>query len=154
SKVEHAVKKIGCMALKMSFKYLGSKVGDCMSRINSWNDVIETMVARLPRWKLKTISIGGRLTLLKSVLGSTPIYHMSMYKVPKTVLHTMEAIRAGVFNGADNNSRKSSWVSWKQVMASKDARGLGVASLFTLNRALMFKWVVGVLHHSKEDFKG
>ncbi|GJX31621.1 RNA-directed DNA polymerase, eukaryota, partial [Tanacetum coccineum] len=141
SKVEHAVKKIGCMALKMSFKYLGSKVGDRMSRINSWNDVIETMVARLPRWKLKTISIGGRLTLLKSVLGSTPIYHMSMYKVPKTVLHTMEAIRARFFNGADNNSRKSSWVSWKQVMASKDAGGLGVASLFALNRALMFKWV-------------
>ncbi|GJR11951.1 RNA-directed DNA polymerase, eukaryota [Tanacetum coccineum] len=27
------------------------------------------------------------------------------------------------------------------VMASKDARGLGVASLFALNRALMFKWV-------------
>ncbi|GJW18747.1 RNA-directed DNA polymerase, eukaryota, partial [Tanacetum coccineum] len=92
SKVEQAVKKIGCMALKMPFKYLGSKVGDRMSRINSWNDVIETMVARLSRWKLKTISIGGRLTLLKS------------------------------------------------VMASKDARGFGVASLFALNMALMFKW--------------
>ncbi|GKB53781.1 hypothetical protein Tco_0904534 [Tanacetum coccineum] len=117
------------------------EVGDRMSRINSWNDVIETMVARLSRWKLKTISIRGRLTLLKSLLGSTPIYHMSMYKVPKTVLHTMEAIRARFFNGADNNSRKSSWVSWKQVMASKDAGGLGVASLFALNRALMFKWV-------------
>ncbi|GJV22275.1 RNA-directed DNA polymerase, eukaryota, reverse transcriptase zinc-binding domain protein, partial [Tanacetum coccineum] len=143
SKVEQAVKKIGCMALKMPFKYLGSKVGDRMSRINSWNDVIETMVARLSRWKLKTISIGGRLTLLKSVLGSTPIYHMSMYKVPKTVLHTMEAIRARFFNGADNNSRKSSWVSWKQVMASKDAGGLGVASLFALNRALI---VIKAIH--------
>nr|GFB01423.1 RNA-directed DNA polymerase, eukaryota, reverse transcriptase zinc-binding domain protein [Tanacetum cinerariifolium] len=37
--------------------------------------------------------------------------------------------------------RKSSWVSWNQVMASKDAGGLGVASLFALNRGLMFKWV-------------
>ncbi|GJU30003.1 RNA-directed DNA polymerase, eukaryota [Tanacetum coccineum] len=32
SKVEHAVEKIGCMALNMPFKYLGSKVGDLMSR--------------------------------------------------------------------------------------------------------------------------
>ncbi|GKD26607.1 RNA-directed DNA polymerase, eukaryota, reverse transcriptase zinc-binding domain protein [Tanacetum coccineum] len=53
----------------------------------------------------------------------------------------MEAIRARFFNGADAKSRKSCWVSWKKVMASKDTGGLGVASLFALNRALMFKWV-------------
>ncbi|GKE33508.1 RNA-directed DNA polymerase, eukaryota, reverse transcriptase zinc-binding domain protein [Tanacetum coccineum] len=141
SKVDQAVEKIGCMALKTPFKYLGSKVGDLMSRIVSWNEVIESMVARLSRWKLKTISIGGRLTLLKSVLGSIPIYHMSIFKVPMKVLQTMETIRARFFNGADINSRKPSWVSWKKVMASKDTGGLGVASLFALNRALMFKWV-------------
>nr|GFA26801.1 RNA-directed DNA polymerase, eukaryota [Tanacetum cinerariifolium] len=37
------------------------------------------------------------------------------------------------FNGADVNSKKPSWV--------KDVGGLGVSSLFALNRALMFKWV-------------
>ncbi|GJX54267.1 hypothetical protein Tco_0282636 [Tanacetum coccineum] len=140
-KVERAIRQIGCMALKMPFKYLGSVVGDRMSRVKAWNDVIDTLVTRLSRWKLKTISIGGRLTLLKSVLGSTPIFHMSIYKVPMAVLRTMEGIRARFFNGADNKVRKSSWVSWNQVMASKDAGGLGVASLFALNRGLMFKWV-------------
>ncbi|GJX31521.1 RNA-directed DNA polymerase, eukaryota, reverse transcriptase zinc-binding domain protein, partial [Tanacetum coccineum] len=141
SRVEQAIRQIGCMALKMPFKYLGSVVGDRMSRVKAWNDVIDTLVTRLSRWKLKTISIGGRLTLLKSVLGSTPIFHMSIYKVPMAVLRTMEGIRARFFNGADNKVRKSSWVSWNQVMASKDAGGLGVASLFALNRGLMFKWV-------------
>nr|GEY27840.1 RNA-directed DNA polymerase, eukaryota [Tanacetum cinerariifolium] len=138
---EQAIRQIGCMALKMPFKYLGSVVGDRMSRVKSWNDVIYTLVTRLSRWKLKTISIGGRLTLLKSILGSTPIFHMFIYKVPMAVLRTMEGIRARFFNGADNKVRKSSWVSWNQVMASKDAGGLGVASLFALNRGLMFKWV-------------
>ncbi|GJS62004.1 RNA-directed DNA polymerase, eukaryota, reverse transcriptase zinc-binding domain protein [Tanacetum coccineum] len=141
SRVEQAIRQIGCMALKMPFKYLGSVVGDRMSRVKAWNDVIDTLVTRLSRWKLKTISIGGRLTLLKSVLGSTPIFHMSIYKVPMAVLRTMEGIRARFFNGADNKVRKSSWVSWNQVMASKDAGGLGVASLFALNRGLLFKWV-------------
>nr|GEV08775.1 RNA-directed DNA polymerase, eukaryota, reverse transcriptase zinc-binding domain protein [Tanacetum cinerariifolium] len=32
-------------------------------------------------------------------------------------------------------------VRWKSVLAAKDVDGLGVSSLFALNRALMFKWV-------------
>ncbi|GJW51957.1 zf-CCHC domain-containing protein [Tanacetum coccineum] len=52
-----------------------------MSRIHSWNEVVDRVIARLLKWKMKTLSIGGRLTLLKSVLGSMPIYHMSIFKV-------------------------------------------------------------------------
>ncbi|GJZ65152.1 RNA-directed DNA polymerase, eukaryota, reverse transcriptase zinc-binding domain protein [Tanacetum coccineum] len=33
------------------------------------------------------------------------------------------------------------WVKWSRVLASKDKGGLGASSYFTLNRALMFKWV-------------
>ncbi|GKB62344.1 RNA-directed DNA polymerase, eukaryota, reverse transcriptase zinc-binding domain protein [Tanacetum coccineum] len=53
----------------------------------------------------------------------------------------MESIRSRFFNGVDIHSKKPSWVRWKNVMASKDKGGLGVSSLFALNRALMFKWV-------------
>ncbi|GJV18660.1 RNA-directed DNA polymerase, eukaryota, reverse transcriptase zinc-binding domain protein [Tanacetum coccineum] len=139
--VEKAAKKIGCMVLNLPFICLGSKVGDLMSRSMSWNEVLEKMVTRLSRWKQKTISIRGRLTLLKSVLGSLPIFQMSMFKVPKTVLKVMEAIWARFFNGFDISARKPCWASWKKVMASKDSGGLGVASLFALNRSLMLKWV-------------
>ncbi|GKF69941.1 hypothetical protein Tco_0202998 [Tanacetum coccineum] len=34
-----------------------------------------------------------------------------------------------------------SWVNWKKVLASKEKGGLGVSSLFALNRGLMFKWI-------------
>nr|GEY47068.1 RNA-directed DNA polymerase, eukaryota, reverse transcriptase zinc-binding domain protein [Tanacetum cinerariifolium] len=39
------------------------------------------------------------------------------------------------------NSNKASWVKWKSVLASKEKGGLGVLSLYALNRALMMKWV-------------
>nr|GFA24865.1 RNA-directed DNA polymerase, eukaryota, reverse transcriptase zinc-binding domain protein [Tanacetum cinerariifolium] len=125
----------------------GDQVGDLMSRIQSWSEIIEGIEARLSRWKLKTVSIGGRLTLIKSVLGAINIYHMSVFKVPMQVLQKLESIRARFFNGTYVNSRKPSWVRWKSVMTSKDVGGLGVSSLFALNRALMFKWVWRFISH-------
>ncbi|GJR15799.1 hypothetical protein Tco_0798451 [Tanacetum coccineum] len=110
-------------------------------RICEWDEIVDKLVGRLSKWKMKTLSIGGRLTLLKAVLGSMSIYHMSIFKVPMKVLHRMESIRSRFFNGVDLNSKKSIWVKWKNVLASKEKGGLGVSSLYALNRALLFKWV-------------
>jgi len=37
--------------------------------------------------------------------------------------------------------KKKTWVSWKKVLAEKEVGGLGVNSLFALNRAMLFKWI-------------
>ncbi|GJS32135.1 putative reverse transcriptase domain-containing protein [Tanacetum coccineum] len=139
--VDQAAKKIGCAILQVLFSYLGSKVSCLMSRIQSWNEIVNNMLTRLSKWKLKTLSIGGRLTLLKSVLGSLPIYHMSLFKVPAKVLLNMESIRCHFFNGIEHNGKKPIWVKWNKVLASKEKGGLGVSSFYALNRALLFKWV-------------
>ncbi|GKF41596.1 hypothetical protein Tco_0124938 [Tanacetum coccineum] len=88
-----AAKSIGCSILHTLFNYLGVKVGGIMSRLSSWDDVIAKLSARLSKWKLKSLSIGGRLTLIKFVLSSLPLYYMSSFKVPKGVLSKMESIR-------------------------------------------------------------
>nr|GEV98791.1 reverse transcriptase domain-containing protein [Tanacetum cinerariifolium] len=81
--VAEATKSIGCSIMKAPFKYLGILVGDNMSSIKAWDETISKMKKRLSRWKLNTLSVGGCLTLLKSMLGSTPIYNMSIFKVGK-----------------------------------------------------------------------
>nr|GEZ14294.1 RNA-directed DNA polymerase, eukaryota [Tanacetum cinerariifolium] len=84
-----------------------TKVGGSMSRIQAWKEVVDKVKARLLRWKMKTLSIGGCLTLLKSVLGSLPIFHMSIFKVSSKVLHELGSLRGHFFNGheAVNNHR-------------------------------------------------
>ncbi|GJW80372.1 RNA-directed DNA polymerase, eukaryota [Tanacetum coccineum] len=48
---------------------------------------------RLSAWKAKSLSIGGRLTLVKSGLGSLSVYFLSLFKAPVKVINTLEAIR-------------------------------------------------------------
>ncbi|GJV62365.1 hypothetical protein Tco_1468465 [Tanacetum coccineum] len=115
--------------------YLGVMVGAGMTRHKAWDDVILKLQSRLSKWKAKTLSIGGRLTLLKSVLGASPLYNMSIFKVPKGVLKVMESIRSNFFKGASMLEKKISWIAWDKVLASKKKGGLGVSSYFALNRA-------------------
>nr|GEY20974.1 RNA-directed DNA polymerase, eukaryota, reverse transcriptase zinc-binding domain protein [Tanacetum cinerariifolium] len=89
NKEKNAAAKIGCLVLKTPFNYLGSRVDDLMSRIQSWHDVTEEMHTRRDPG-------------------------IPYVKVHMKVLQNMESIHVG---------------------------GLGVSSLFALNRALMFKWV-------------
>ncbi|GJZ64026.1 RNA-directed DNA polymerase, eukaryota, reverse transcriptase zinc-binding domain protein [Tanacetum coccineum] len=98
------------------FTHLGVKVGGVMSRIKAWDEVISKLLYRLSKWKLKTLSIGGRLTLIKSVLSYIPYYHMSIFKVPIGVLNSMESIRRIFFNGIDG-TKKMAMIGIKFIKA-------------------------------------
>ncbi|GJW52155.1 RNA-directed DNA polymerase, eukaryota, reverse transcriptase zinc-binding domain protein [Tanacetum coccineum] len=116
--VKNAASKLGCLVLKTPFTYLGTKVGGNMSRKQAWKEVVDKVLSRLSRWKMKLLSIGGRLTLLKSVLGSMLIFHMSIFKVPSSNLKSLESIRSRFFNGQNPKSNKASWKCslWTKVI--------------------------------------
>nr|GEX63821.1 RNA-directed DNA polymerase, eukaryota [Tanacetum cinerariifolium] len=141
SLVTSVANTIGCMTLSLPFSYLGVNVGGHMSRIASWDVVINKVLSRLSKWKMKVLYVGGRLTLLKLMLGSTPIYYMSLFKAPVQVINKLEAIRSHFFHGVDPSVGKMMLVKWNNVLASKEMGGLGVSSFYALNRALIFKWV-------------
>nr|GEW82072.1 RNA-directed DNA polymerase, eukaryota [Tanacetum cinerariifolium] len=65
-----------------------------------------------------------RLTLLKSVLGASPLYNMSIYKVPRGVLKSMEAIQSKFFNGADYSDKK---ITFHRLFALEMEKDVSVA---------------------------
>nr|GFA25199.1 RNA-directed DNA polymerase, eukaryota [Tanacetum cinerariifolium] len=110
---------IGCSTFAAPFNFIGVKVDDLMSRRSFWEEVISKLSSRLSKWKLKTFSIGGRLTVIKSVLSSLPLYHMSIFKSPKGVLKHLESICQNFFNDVSNSDRRLALIGWEKIMASK-----------------------------------
>ncbi|GKC21613.1 RNA-directed DNA polymerase, eukaryota, reverse transcriptase zinc-binding domain protein, partial [Tanacetum coccineum] len=95
---------------------------------------------RLSRWKANMLFIGGRMTLIKFVLGSPGIYYLSIFKAPESVVNSLESMRAAFFSGSSENTKKLAWVKWLNILASLDKGGLGIRSLSVFNKALLLKW--------------
>ncbi|XP_071726353.1 uncharacterized protein [Rutidosis leptorrhynchoides] len=69
--------RVNCKVDKFPFTYLGLPVGKNMNREQSWNPVIDKFNTKLANWKARTVSYGGRLTLVKSVLSSLALLFLA-----------------------------------------------------------------------------
>ncbi|GKE68056.1 putative RNA-directed DNA polymerase, eukaryota, reverse transcriptase zinc-binding domain protein [Tanacetum coccineum] len=115
-------------------------VGVSSSEIVSMAACTGCEAARLSRWKANMLFIGGRMTLIKSVLGSPGIYYLSIFKAPESVVNSLESMRAAFFWGNFENTKKLAWVKWLNILASLDKGGLGIGSLSAFKKALLLKW--------------
>nr|GFB09068.1 RNA-directed DNA polymerase, eukaryota, reverse transcriptase zinc-binding domain protein [Tanacetum cinerariifolium] len=140
---------IGCGVLKFPFKYLGVPVGCNMKRCVYWNAVIQKFESKLSSWKARLLSAGGRLSLIKAVLGNLPTYFMSLYMMPTSICSKLESLRNKFFRGAGHNESKMSWVKWEKSLASIKKGGLGIGSYFGLNTGFFSNgfgaFVIGLL---------
>lgn len=138
--VSRYARVLRCEAGRFSFKFLGVTVGANMNLIKNWDVVVDKFSSKLSLWKAKTLSFGGRVTLLKAVLNNLPVYYFSIFKVPAGVLKKLERIRRRfLWNGGGQNNGIH-WVAWEKVICDKRNGGLGVGSLRSLNIGLMLKW--------------
>ncbi|XP_071692041.1 uncharacterized protein [Rutidosis leptorrhynchoides] len=108
--------------------------------LENWKPIITKVEKRLANWKMNLLTFGGRLTLIKSVLGALGTYYLSLYKAPKNVLKHLESLRSHFLWGGTKDDRKIHWIKWDDVLKSKDKGGLGVVSFESLNKALLYKW--------------
>ncbi|GJW92737.1 putative RNA-directed DNA polymerase, eukaryota, reverse transcriptase zinc-binding domain protein [Tanacetum coccineum] len=129
-----------CQPSSLPFTYLRLPIGANMNRSCNWKPVIDKFHNRLSYWKARSLSFGGRLTLLKSVLVALGTYYFSLFKAPKCVISYLEKLRRNFFWGGYVDNKKLAWVAWKQVCSSKDYDGLGIGSLLASNLAMLTKW--------------
>nr|GEV00366.1 hypothetical protein [Tanacetum cinerariifolium] len=122
---------------KLPVKYLGVPLVSLRLMIRDCNELVDKVQLRTQDWKNKSLSIAGRLQLIKSVLGSMHIYWASVFILPNHVLLNIEQLMRS-FLWCHGASRKGkSKVAWEIVCLPKVEGGLGIRRLECFNSALM-----------------
>ncbi|XP_021971300.1 uncharacterized protein LOC110866461 [Helianthus annuus] len=101
---------------------------------------VTTSHIELARWKGSLLSIGGRLTLINSVMERLPGYSFSLYKAPVQVINDLESKIRNFLWGDDEEIKKLHWVAWDRVASPRKLRGLGLSKLKLINASLLTKW--------------
>lgn len=77
-----AVATLNCALGLLPVSYLGIPLCSRRPRRQDWEGLILKVKSRLSTWKVQHLSLGGRLTLVNSVLSAIPTYWMSIFRLP------------------------------------------------------------------------
>ena len=145
--------ELGCKVGQLPSTYLGLPLGAPNKAGYVWDGVEERMRWKLALWKRQYLSKGGRITLIKSILASMPLYQLSLFRMPKVVARRLEKLQRDFLWGGGSTERKAHLVNWERVCVGKEKGGLGLRKLVHLNKALHGKWVWRFARAKKEMWK-
>jgi hypothetical protein len=99
--------------------------------------------AKLPGWKGRLLSTVGRETLVKTVLSSQPIYHLTAFPEQKWLIKRINRLRRNFLRGEtpDKFYGGHSIINWSTTCLPKVKGGLGVLDLEHFARALRLRWL-------------
>ena len=139
--VDELAKNVGCLHVRPPFSYLGFPLGANFNTYAAWKPILRNIENKLASWKVRLLSRSGRLTLIKSVLNSLPVYFMSLFKMPKIVADKIVKMQRKFFWGRVNGDSKfCPAVKWSAIELPKELGGLGVGNIMHKNLILLFKW--------------
>lgn len=92
--------------------YLGIPIGGNPRREALWRPILEKMRRCLSSWKQRSLSFGGRVCLVNSVLTALPLFFLSFFRIPKGVLRSARRIMRNFLWGGSEVDSKIAWMSW------------------------------------------
>lgn len=76
--------------------YLSMPLGRKSKDVEIRNNIVEKTESSLAQWKAQYLSLGGRVTLINSMLDSLPTYVMSLFPIPANVVKKLNRLRRDI----------------------------------------------------------
>lgn len=103
--------------------------------------LIDKIVVKLISWLGKHITMAGRYALIKSVLTSQVIYHLTSSFLPRgTINAIIKLLRGFLWVGTNKMSRDQCKIGWDIVCRPTNHGGLGILDLDKFVTALRLRW--------------
>lgn len=120
-------------------RYLGANIATPRKRRDKYSFVVEKMKGRLNGWKAASLSLAGRITLVKSASSSMAYYPMQHDRLPLGVVEEIEREQRKFIWGEKEGERKRHAIAWNQLCQPKEEGGLGIKRLKDMNDAFLTK---------------
>ncbi|KAL4308214.1 hypothetical protein GQ457_01G004750 [Hibiscus cannabinus] len=132
---------IGCSMSSLPTEYLGLPLGVRHNSIKLWEPILKKLSSKSASWKSQFLSFGGRISLVKSVLSSLPMFFMSLFRMPVAVSKRITCMVSNFLWGGMMDKKQIHWVNWSLLCQSVENGGLGLMDFDLQNRCLLGKWV-------------
>eukprot|EP00253_Pinus_taeda_P022475 PITA_22475 len=120
-----------------SFKYLGIPIFKSKPKVAHWLPLLDKIKNRIQAWGASWLNNAGKVTLMKSVLLSMPLYQNSILLAPKSFLSKLDSLlRRFLWEGGNNNDRRIHLVNWEILKRPLLEGGLHLRNLAAQNLAL------------------
>ncbi|KAK4280376.1 hypothetical protein QN277_012007 [Acacia crassicarpa] len=120
-------------------KYLGVPLHHKRVTKRSYQGIVDKVRHRLSSWKVTSLSLAGRATLVSAVMSAIPGYTMQTVALPKGTCEEIEKQNRSFLWGSTQEKRKMHLVDWDTVCKPKKNGGLGLKHLYRQNQAYMMK---------------
>ncbi|XP_019462933.1 PREDICTED: uncharacterized protein LOC109361856 [Lupinus angustifolius] len=128
---------LGFVRGSLPFNYLGVPLFKGKPRRYHLQPISDRILAKLATWKGSSLSIMGRVELVRSIIHSMFLYSFHIYKWPASLIDCLDkGIRNFIWYG-DIGTRKLVPVAWSKVCVPISQGGLGLRSIKMLNKATL-----------------